>query len=420
MTDSSPNSIDQQSRGKTIPWWTWPIIVLILFPGLFFVGWQWQYNQPESHYQRGREALKAGDDDVVLAESEFLSQTAGFESHAKLLRGLLLVRKGKLADALSELALAGDDATVVEASSNAAKCFYQLGQYVNTIDAANVALSRDASAIDARRWLAAAYYDLGAVGSAVAELEQISREAKGDSRPDRLLGLISKDSEQYQKAIAHYRESLRRDPKQPDREKILNELAESLVKQNLFAEAMSVLKESQRSALVLTLEADCQYALGETTKAHELLSQAIRLDGRCVPAKLSQGKLFLDAGQADQAELILNEAVQLDPFNRVTHLQLSQALRQLGKSQKADDELQRSQEIKSLEREFTDLHETAMQQPLDAEVRYRLGELAEKLGKPELSKMWFRTALSIDPHHSGAQNGLIQADPATNRDRTMK
>ena len=420
MTDSSPNPLNQQSRNKKIPLWTWPIFALIVILGVFFAGRQWQFNQPESHYQRGREALTAGDDDIVLAEAEFLSRTAGFESHAKLLQGLLLVRKGKLAEALTQLEQAGSDATVVEASANAAKCFYQLGHYLQAINAANAALSRDASASDARRWLAAAYYDLGAVGHAVVELEQISREAKEDPRPDRLLGLIDKDSEQYIKAIEHYRESLRRDPKQTDREKILNELAESLVKQNLFDEALSVLKECQRTALVLTLEADCQYALGEPEKAHDLLSDAMILDPRYVPAKLSKGKLFLDAGQADQAERIFNEAVQIEPFNRVTHLQLSQALRQLGQSQKADDELQRSQEIKSLEREFTDLHETAMQKPLDAEVRCRLGELADRLGKPELSKMWFRTALSIDPQHTGAQKGLIQADPATIRSQAVK
>ena len=396
------------------------MMALIVVLGLLFAGRQWQYNQPESHYQRGREALTAGDDDIVLAEAEVLSRTAGFESHAKLLRGLLLVRKGKLADALTQLEQAGADATAVEASATAAKCFYQLGRYLNAIDAAHAALSRDASAIDARRWLAAAYYDLGAVSHAVVELEQISKEAKEDPRPDRLLGLIDKDSEQYVKAIEHYRESLRRDPKQPDREKILNELAEALVKQNLFDEALRVLKDCQRTVLVLTLEADCQYSLGEPAKAEDLLGEAMTLDPRYVPAKMSKGKLLLDAGRADEAARILNEAVQIDPRNRVTRLQLSQALRQLGESQKADEELQRSQEIKSLEREFTDLHETAMQKPLDADVRCRLGELADQLGKPELSKMWFRTALSIDPYHAGAQKGLIQADPATNRSQMRK
>ena len=398
-----------------IPRWIWPIIALIVVLGALFAGRQWQYNQPESHYQRGREALKAGDDDVVLSEAEYLSRIAGFESHAKLLRGLLLVRKGKLAEALIQLKQADAAPTIVEASENAAKCFYQLGQYLNAIDAAHVALSRDANSIDARRWLAAAYYDLGAVAHAVIELEQISREAKDDPRPDRLLGLIAKDSEQYVNAIDHYRESLRRDPKQADREKILNELAESLIKDNLFDEAMSVLKDCQRSATVLTLEAECQYSLGETAIAHDLLNKAMILDPRSVPAKLTQGKLFLDGGQADQAVRILKEAVLLDPFSRVTHLQLSQALRQLGQPEKADEELQRSQEIKLQEREFTDLHETAMQRPLDADVRFRLGELAGQLGKPELSKMWLRAAIAIDPQIAKARTALDPDSPSPDR-----
>ncbi len=382
------------------------MIGLIVVLGVAFSWRLWQFNQPESHYQRAREALVAGDDDVVLQEVEYLTQTTGFESHARLLRGLLLVRKGKLADALTQLKQANAESTVVEASANAAKCFYQMGQYLNAIDAAHKALSRDSTAIDARRWLAAAYYDLGAVEHAVVELEQISREAQADPRPDRLLGLIAKDSEQYLSAIGHYRESLRRDPKQPDREKILNELADSLIKQNLFEEAISILKDCQRSAGVLSLEAECQYALGDSAHAMNLLNQAIELDPKYVPAKLTKGKLLLDEGKADQALLFLKDAVRLDPYHRVTHLQLSQAFRQLGQTAQADKELQRSQEIKSREREFTDLHETAMLKPLDADVRFRLGELAGQLGKRDLSKMWLRAALAIDPQHVKAQTAV--------------
>ena len=406
MTDSSPPSPENQSPLKKIMRGTWPIIGLILVLGVAFAWRQWQYNLPESHYQRAREALQAGDDDVVLQEAENLSQKTGFESHSKLLRGLLLVRKGKLTEALTQLKQANADTTVVEASANAAKCFYQLGQYLNAIEAAHSALARDPGTIDARRWLAAAYYDLGAVGHAVVELEQISREATDDPRPDRLLGLIAKDSEQYLKAIGHYRESLHRDPKQPDREKIHNELADSLIKQNLFEDALSVLKDCQRSASVLTLEADCQYSLGESAKAHNLLNQAMELDPKYVPARLTKGKLLLDAGEADKALMFFKDAVRLDPFNRVTHLQLSQAFRQLGQSEQADKELQRSNEIKSREREFTDLHETAMLKPLDADVRFRLGELAGQLGKRELSKMWLRAALAINPQHEKAQTAV--------------
>jgi tetratricopeptide (TPR) repeat protein len=102
----------------------------------------------------------------------------------------------------------------------------------------------------------------------------------------------------------------------------------------------------------------------------------------------------------------LTEAAELQPLNSQVHFQLSQAWKRLEKPQQAAAELRRMREIQAVEREFSDLHETAARQPADAEVRYRLGELARDLGKPELAKVWYRAALAIDPHHEPSRAAL--------------
>src|SRR6185295_5876458 len=103
-------------------------------------------------------------------------------------------------------------------------------------------------ALDARRWLASAEYDLGRTDRADAELKIISDKAPHDPGPDRLRGLISKDYAEYAEAIDHYRESLRRNPQQRGRANVLAELAASLVKLGRFDEALETLRECDRTA----------------------------------------------------------------------------------------------------------------------------------------------------------------------------
>jgi tetratricopeptide (TPR) repeat protein len=374
---------------------------------VLLVGAWWRRSSPEQCYRRGRDALAAGNLPAALREAERLIDIPGSEPQGRLLKGLSLVRSGKPAEALTQLEQASVvESNAVEASAAAAQCFYLLGRHLEAIDAAHAALARDANCLDARRWLAAAYYDLGATPNAVAELQQISAAAPADPRPDRLLGLIGKDGEQFAQAVEHYRESVRRDPQQPDRDRIHFELAESLIHLGRFDEALAVIEESERSAGMLTLEAECLHGLGKLDAAQEVLRSAVELDPQYFPARLKQGKLFLIAGQAADAERSLTEAAELQPLNSQVHFQLSQAWKRLEKPQQAAAELRRMREIQAVEREFSDLHETAARQPADAEVRYRLGELARDLGKPELAKVWYRAALAIDPHHEPSRAAL--------------
>jgi len=406
----TPTHVDPPSLGPRRRLWRngWLLFVVGAVATGLVVAWCRPYG-PDASYRRGRAALTNGDREAVLVESDRLVRTAGYAPHGWLLKGLLLTRLGKLDEAIVYLQKGAEDRSlVVEANTTAAQCYYQSSLYLQAIHAAQAALEQDETCLDARRWLASAYYDLGAVSHAVGELERISREAPTDPRPARLLGLIAKDGENFSRAIDFYRESLRRDPVQSDVENVLLELAECQIKLSHFDDALMTLKNCERSAMALTLEAECHSGLGRFNDAHDRLQQALTIDPRYFPAKLALGKLALDQGNTDLAVSLLTEAVRLDPHVSQGHFQLSQALRLAGMVDQADDELRQMQEIQALEREFSDLHDTAAKQPNDPKIRFRTGELALRLGKPKLAQIWFRAALAIDPNHAQARAAIRQ------------
>jgi tetratricopeptide (TPR) repeat protein len=379
----------------------------IVVAALFIGGWWWQAGQPEARYRRARQALEAGDQQAVWRESQALLKTAGFEPRGRLVSGLMHARRGRFAPALYELQFAArDEALAVEALTVAAECYYRLGQLSEAVNVARTAIAQDPDAIDARRWLASACYDLGAMDEAVAQLEWISARAPDDARPEYLLGLIAKDNERFGEAIDHYREALRRDPRPPNREHLHRELAESLIPLSRFDEALEVLRECERTAASLTLSAECHQNLGRTGEAQELLRTARELDPTYGPACLQEGILFLLLGRAADARVSLEEAVRLAPQSRQAHFHLSQVYRKLGDDVQATEQLQRMQEIQTLEREFSELHGVASRNPTDAEVRFRIGVLADKLGKTELAPMWYRAAVALQPDHAGARAAL--------------
>ena len=390
--------------------------VAVAVTGLLIVGVSvailWVHkNGPEGHYRRGRAALLAIDREAVLHEVEILSQTRGYEHHAWLLQGLLFTQLGKLDEAIVYLGKAAEHPSMfVEANTAAAQCLYTSGMYLQAITAAESALNRDEECLDARRWLAAALYDLGALPNAVEELKRISANAPSDPRPDRLLGLIAKDGEHFVDAIKFYRESLRRDSQQPDLGAIQAELAECQIRLGEFADALDTLKNAEPTAVVATLKAEGFSGLGKSEDAHEWLNDALKLDPDHFPAKLAKGKLLLDEGDADNAVQVLESAVQQEPASSQGHFQLSQALRQTGNTVRADEELQRMRETQAIERRFADLHESAAQHPNDPEIRFRTGELARLLGKHKLAKIWFRAALAIDPKFTKARLAIDELD----------
>ncbi len=405
---SAPDKQISSARRLRGRWWIVFATACVTVVAAF---WLTRNLSPENAYRRGRAALLTGDRETVLREAESLIQTPKYQSHGWLLKGLLLSRLGKLDQAITYLEKSAENESLaIEANTVAAQCLYQSGLYLQAIQASNRALERDERCVDARRWLAAAYYDLGAVTNAVEELERISVEAPADPRPTRLLGLIARDSESYPDAIQYYRESLTRDTNQPE---VVAELAECLMKRNQPAEALVILGQCEPSAVVLTLTAECLSRVGRLKEAHDSLRNALRLEPQFFPAMLALGKLHLDQGNNSDALQVLTDAVRRNPNDSQAHFQLSQAMHRAGDKQGADRELQQMQEIQALEREFSSLHAAAAKEPNDAALRFRAGEVARQLGKLKLARLWYRAALAIDPSDIKSRSALHELDRST-------
>jgi tetratricopeptide (TPR) repeat protein len=317
------------------------------------------------------------------------------------------LRGGRLVQAIVQFGFAKehpDTAALAYALSGEALCRGR--QFRDADRILTTAGQLDPSYTDTHRWLAALYYDIGAMEHAREQLEIVAEQAPGDPRPKRLLGEIHRDFEKYDLAVDAYRESLRRDPNQPKREELLVDLAECLLKLRRFEEAREVLRECPRSARSLTLEAETFYEAGENGPAKKPLEEALALDSSYLGAMRLKARMALDANGPTLAAQILRRAVELHPKDHLAHYYLVQAYRRLGERQLAEKHLQVSRDLRALFQKFADLNQKAIKSPADAEIRYQLGVLAGQLDKRELARSWLEHALALDPNHAAARQAL--------------
>jgi hypothetical protein len=70
------------------------------------------------------------------------------------------------------------------------------------------------------------------------------------------------------------------------------------------------------------------------------------------------------------------------------------------------DQLKLRNELRDLVTQFSRLHGKAVANPADADLRYQLGVVANRLDKRELARSWFMAALALDPTHTHARQAL--------------
>jgi tetratricopeptide (TPR) repeat protein len=382
-------------------------LIVIAFVVALVVSGYASHTGPDYQFRTGKDAFARGDLDAVLTAAEALSGVNGYEPHRHLLEGMILLRKRGFVEAIIEFGYAKDHPdTAALAHTLSGEALYNTRQFRDAQRILTKAIQLDPSQIDARRWLAATYFDIGAMNHAVDQLQAVAQQAPGDPRPHRLLGLIYKDFEQYGKAIAAYRQSLRRNPDQPAKSELSLELAECLVHQRRHAEALEALRQCPRSAGRLVFEAECHYAGGDEDAARKLLHEALRLEPEHLGGLQLDARMAQESGDVESAARTLRRAAAAHPKEWRVRYQLGRVYQQLGKRELAEEELKTMQQLRTLRDHFTTLHEQAMKDPTDAQTRYQLGVTAGELGKPELAADWFMTALALDPDHPEAREAL--------------
>lgn len=353
------------------------------------------------------EAFAAGDLDAVDTAAEALRGDEEFQAHVGLLEGMILLRTGRLLEAIEHFGEAKDHPdTQASAYALSGEALYRARMLRDAPRILERAIELDPSAIDARRWLAAAYYDTGAMLNALKVLETIAEQEPDDPRPNRLRGLIHKDLEAYTRAARDYRESLRRAPNQPDKDAIRAELAECLIKRRKHAEALGVLADCPETAQTLTLRAECHHAQQDYETAAKLVNKALQLAPDHLGALMQSALLDIDAGNAEKAAETLRRAIEHHPKDYKLRFQLIRAYRALGRQDLAAEQAKPMQELRELRSRFADLHTQAMNDIDNADIRYELGVAAEQFEKPVIARDWFKAALALDPEHALARQAL--------------
>lgn len=351
--------------------------------------------------------LLAADTDAVIAELDLVEAQGGQTARGQFLRGLLAIRSGRWGSAVASLEAASRDPLYRPAAlALEGEALHHLGQYVEAIAVLQASLELDARRTDARRWLAASLYDLGAVDLALAELMIISEQDPRDPRPHRLRGVIQQDFEQFNEAIADYRESLRRDPNQASADELRIDLAKCQLAIRDYAGAEETLQLASPSAVRDSLRARAALGSDRRADAEQLAASALAADPEDYDALLLQAEFLTDAGQHPGAAALLRRAMALRPDEFDARYRLAISLRRAGDTAEAEREMAEYQRLQTLRRKFTDLHEEAFAEIHNADLRFQLGQLSLELKRPDLAGVWFRAAVAIDPEHAEAQSAL--------------
>lgn len=351
----------------------------------------------EVTFRRAWEGLLAGDLAVAKRGQQLLAPYEERAAYTDLLQAGIMAKEQKHKEAMELLSRPLADpglhslAVIVQA-----ECLIGQGRLSQAEPLLLKTLQQHPEDLNATRWLAVLYYDLGAIDEADFYLNRVSELDQDDYRAHRLLGLMYKDYEKYADAVVHYRESIRRNPMQPSREEVLLELADCLIQLLKHDEALEVLEQCQPSLDQMALRAECLFHTGQHELAVQLAEQ-IRVEQ---PKHLEALVLLSDAAMlernySDAAEL-LREATSEFPFDHVSHHKLARALSHLDEG--ADEVAKvtgRAEELKAAWLRFSELHKEATAHPHDIAVRQELAVQAESLGRSDLAAVWRRAVSGL-------------------------
>ena len=366
--------------------------------------------------QRGRNAIKVEDWESVREIKNELAKRKAAQIETQFLEANLYMNVLNYDAVMQRVGVIASDKRIREdCMMLAVHCFTAIQDMPSAMRTLEEIAAEFPDNVDTHRLLIANYYDFGALQQAMRHSERVSELAPEDPRPDRLMGLISKDFEKNELAITHYLESLRRaetDSTFDQVDEIRTELAEVYIRLRKYQEAKKQLEQLSADAApsvqatAFAYRAECAMALGDFVEAEQLVRQCIRKDPTLPDGQRILGLLAMQTGKPEDAKEALENAARLDPGNDRVFFQLSNVLRQLGQTDAADAAYNKHQQIKTLKLEYIELNVQAAQQTDNARVRVKIASIAEQLGDYQAAVSWYRGALGIDPENEKAHTGI--------------
>lgn len=362
--------------------------------------------------ERGWQAYQIHDTDTVQRQLVIATQMAKDSMEVKLLRGALLISTEKPELALSPLR---DAATHPELRSRAlllaSRAYLDLHQFSAAEQVLSERLREDSEDVEAHRLLAVMYYDLGANPAAIEHLEAVVKLAPTDARPLRLIGLMRKDFQDYTAAVAAYEEALHRQPDGPLAEEVRLELAQCLAELRKYDESLAALTSDMQSPDAVSVRLLSYRALGRKEEARQLAEQAAQIPNPSLNLSLELGTYWDAMGDLKQASTWFEKAVEQDRLDFIPRYKLSTVYARMGRTAEASEQLEIMQKNRNRYDHLHELQNQAMREPRNAVVRYEMGVASMELGRPEMARVWFLGALSLDPQYQAARTALQAIPP---------
>lgn len=211
-------------------------------------------------------------------------------------------------------------------------------------------------------------------------------------------------------AIASYRSALMIDS-QMDEARL--RLCVGLMQLGSVAEALPQLEYIHRrfpdNFMVQVYLARAYDREGRTEEAENLLDAVLKNQPHFAAALAERGKLALRAGQNEQAEKWLREAITLNPSDHPSHYQYLLCLERNGKLEELQKEQAQLQAIENDIQLIQQLSTVRMQQtPHDPELHYQAGIISKRAGSVQEALRWFQSALREDPNHAPTHKALAE------------
>jgi tetratricopeptide (TPR) repeat protein len=361
-------------------------------------------------YRTGTKALDANDLTKVREIADELLQSKDYAPLGQALEGFLLVRSGKLDEAMS-LAERLSEIPVLQAECYliAGEVFTKRLQYLAALDAFTNAAKKDPSNVRAHRWLAVVYHDTGAMNKATEHLRIVASLDPTDLRSLRFAGMIHREYEKFEDSVTDYQNALKRNPPAKVADEIRLELAESLLKLRQLEEVQQTLaavvsKSASRSSLL----AESLETAGQVDEAMAAAKEALEMDSNHLRSRLVLGRLYNGNRQWDQSIECLQPVVAQYPAEHEPMFLLGRALISSGKEDEGKKWLTESKKFKDTFLKFSELNAAAVNRPQDAALRIEIGKLAEELQKVGIARTWYLAALGLDPSNVEAKEALTR------------
>lgn len=375
---------------------------------------------PQQRFEQAVEAARSEDWSTVTTITRELATRPEFESHTALLLGLRLVADGHFESALRSFKRATDNPeTALPALVGAGRTLYLLQRYRESISVLQKAVALDAEHDEAHRFLASAYYDIGAMDDAQKVLDAIIRFAPDDFRAYRFQAMILHDFELYDEALIQWNAAI-------DRAQLASKFlaycqlrkGECLIRLRRYDEACVTLAEihldptssaadglsaADFAAQVFAARAEACLAIRRFDESSRFAAESLALSPGNVAATLTAVRLAEERERNEEALLLLKAAIDRHPREAQLYGRMADILASTGQNDQADTARSRSAELMALQMRFADLHQQAIERQDDVAVRLQLAETAELLGRTGIAGMWYQAAAGLAPQDSAVQ-----------------